>query len=58
MDGCQRCRARWIARLPGALRERELQRLPELRDAARAEYGADMRELRGSHSDQRDMDQV
>ena len=47
MDGCQRCRARWIARLPGALRERELQRLPELRDAARAEYGADLRELRG-----------
>ena len=47
MDGCQRCRARWIARLPGALRERELQRLPELRDAARAEYRADLRELRG-----------
>ena len=47
MDGCDQCKARWIARLPGVLRERELQRLPELRDAARAEYRADMRELRG-----------
>ena len=54
MDGCQRCRARWIARLPGALRERELQRLPELRDAARAEYRADLRELRGSDAGRAD----
>mgnify|MGYP000137235910 FL=1 len=58
MDGCQRCRARWIARLPGALRERELQRLPELRDAARAEYRADLRELRGVNALEPDVDQV
>ena len=54
MDGCDQCKARWIARLPGVLRERELQRLPELRDAARAEYGADMRELRGSDAGRAD----
>ncbi len=58
MDGCQRCRARWIARLPGALRERELQRLPELRDAARAEYRQDMRELRGVNAVEQDVDSV
>ena len=58
MDGCQQCRARWIARLPGVLRERELQRLPELRDAARAEYGADLRELRGSDAVEPYLDQV
>ena len=59
MDGCDQCKARWIARLPGVLRERELQRLPELRDAARAEYGADMRELRGGDAGRADdLDQM
>jgi hypothetical protein len=58
MDGCDQCKARWIARLPGVLRERELQRLPELRDAARAEYGADMRELRGVNAVEQDVDSV
>ena len=58
MDGCDQCKARWIARLPGVLRERELQRLPELRDAARAEYGADLRELRGGDAVEPYLDQV
>jgi len=58
MDGCDQCKARWIARLPGVLRERELQRLPELRDAARAEYGADLRELRRINGAEQDVDQV
>ena len=58
MDGCDQCKARWIARLPGVLRERELHRLPELRDAARAEYGADMRELRGVNAVEQDVDSV
>ena len=58
MDGCDQCKARWIARLPGVLRERELQRLPALREQARAEYRADMRELRGSDAVEQDVDSV
>lgn len=59
MDGCDQCKARWIARLPGRLRDEYLQRLPELREQARAEYRQDMRELRGGDTDTRGaMDQV
>ena len=58
MDGCQQCKARWIARLPTRLAREHLQRLPELRDAARAEYGADLRELRGVDAVEQDVDSV
>ena len=54
MNGCQQCKARWIARLPGRLRDEFLQRLPELHDTARAEYRADLRELRGSDAGRAD----
>ena len=36
MDGCQQCNTRWIARLPTRLAREHLQRLPELREQARA----------------------
>ena len=58
MDGCQQCKARWIARLPTRLAREHLQRLPELREQARAEYRADMRELRGGDAVEPDVDQV
>ena len=59
MDGCDQCKARWIARLPTRLAREHLQRLPELREQARAEYRADMRELRGIDAGRADdLDQV
>ncbi len=58
MDGCDQCKARWIARLPGRLRDEYLQRLPELREQARAEYRQDMRELRGVNAVEQDVDSV
>ena len=58
MDGCDQCKARWIARLPKVLRDQQLQRLPELREQARAEYRADLRELRGGDAVEPDVDQV
>ena len=58
MDGCDQCKARWIARLPTRLAHEHLQMLPELREQARAEYRADMRELRGGDAVEQDVDQV
>ena len=55
---CQQCRARWIARLPQKARDEQLQLSPELRDAARDYYRADMRRLRGIDTDQSDVDTV
>ena len=55
---CNQCRARWIARLPAKDRDEELQRTPELKDAARDCYRADMRRMRGIDADQSDVDTV
>ena len=44
--------------MPTRLAREHLQRLPELRDAARAEYGADLRELRGGDAVEQDVDSV
>ena len=38
MDGCDQCRARWISRLPAKTRDEQLQRLPRLREQARAAW--------------------
>ena len=54
MDGCDQCKARWIARLPTRLAREHLQRLPELREQARAEYREDLRQLRGSDAGRAD----
>ena len=58
MDGCDQCKARWIARLIKRARDEQLQRLPRLREQAIAEHRADLRELRRINGAEQDVDQV